>query len=234
MVYSYLANFQSKMRKTALLTTWILTAFCSQANAEEARTGFYVPLSFGFHQIQQLHADTGSGSIGGAGYKVRDDFDLGTNFQTGLGYDFGDIRVELVYQLFDADLNKAYNSNPSYLFTDSAHADVTYHGAGLGAYYDFQTSSKFTPYLGGGLGLGKIAINNLKEVRTAGTVENPDTSINGIFSWHAKAGVSYAAFENIDIYGEFSYLGTDGFTYETNKYDGLNTFAVNLGARYLF
>ena len=219
------------MKKIILLAT--TSAFCTlPVNAnEEARKGFYIPLTAGYNQVQQLHAVGGSAFNVG---KIRDDFSNGITFETGIGYDFGNIRAELMYNLVDTDIKKAYNELLGN--SDSARGDLTLHAVTLGAYYDFENNSKFTPYLGGSVGSGKVTINNLREVWDNGNdvSEDSGTSVNDVFFYTAKVGTSYNLNEKIDLFGEVSYYGTGEFVYNTNDYSGLNAFGVNVGARYKF
>ena len=213
-----------------LAATSALCALPANAN-EESRKGFYVPLTAGYNQVKQLHGVGGSAFNVG---KIRDDFGAGVTFETGIGYDFGNIRTELVYNLVDTTVEKAYNDLLGN--SDSARGDLTLHAVTVGAYYDFESNSKFTPYFGGSIGGGKVTINNLREVWDNGNdiSEDSGTSVNGVLFFTAKVGTSYDLNEKIDLFGEVSYYGTEEFVYNTNDYHGLSAFGVNIGARYKF
>lgn len=218
-----------------LIATAALAVGALPANAEdELKGGFYLPLTIGYHQVQNLHGDTGPDSNAGAGQNIIDKFGGGTNFEAGIGYDFGNIRTELNYSLIDTNLRQANISTIG--TTDSARGDVTLHGVLVGAYYDFENKSKLTPYAGGAIGGGKIAINDVKETWNASgiTAEDSGSSVGGLLLWSVKIGTSYEISKKFNLFAEGVYNGTSGFTYNSNKYDGLNSFGVNIGTRFRF
>ncbi len=220
--------------KKLLIATAALAIGTLPANAdEEPEKGFYLPLRIGYNQVQDLHGDTGPDSAP-AGQKIIDKFSGGTNFEAGIGYDFGNIRTELNYSLVDSNLRQADVGTIGP--TDSARGDVTLHAVLVGAYYDFENKSKLTPYVGGAIGGGTIAINNLKETWNAIgiTAEDSGSSIGGLLVWSAKIGTSYDISKKFDLFAEGVYYGTNGFTSNSNKYDGLYSFGVNIGTRFRF
>lgn len=219
------------MKKLLLILAASALSALPASAEEESKKGFYVPLTAGYNQVKQLHGFGGSAWEVG---NIRDDFSNGVTFETGIGYDFGNIRTELIYNLVDTNLKKAYNDVAGN--SDSAKGNLTLHAVTVGAYYDFENNSKFTPYLGGSIGGGKIAINNVREVWDNGNevAEGGDTSVNGVLLFAAKIGTSYDLNQKIDLFGELSYYGTGNFVYNTHDYYGLNAFGVNIGARYKF
>ena len=221
--------------KKILIGTAVLAFSTLPVNADDApKKGFYLPLRIGYSQVQDLHGDTGPDSNAGAGHKIIDKFSGGTNLEAGIGYDFGNIRTELNYTSIATNLRQAYITPLG--TTDSARGDVAIHGVLVGAYYDFENKSKLTPYAGGAIGGGKIAINNIKETWNAIgiTAEDSGSSVNGLLLWSAKIGMSYDLSKKFDLFVEGVYYGTEGFTYNSNKYDGLYSFGANIGTRFRF
>lgn len=73
----------------------------------------------------------------------------------------------------------------------------------LNGYYDFYTeNSKFTPYIGAGLGVGFVDVDYSPS--SVGIVDDDDTK----FAYQVMAGVDAAVSDNMSVYGEASYRGT--------------------------
>ena len=75
----------------------------------------------------------------------------------------------------------------------------------VNAYFDFHNSTAFTPYLGGGLGMGFI--NTRYEIDVPGTFNATKSKSNTVFAWNLGAGVAYAFNENISADLGYRYLG---------------------------
>ena len=74
----------------------------------------------------------------------------------------------------------------------------------LNAYFDLDTGTPFTPYVGGGLGMSfnytgasgnMLALSNIPGLLHWGRVSGEDRSTN--FAWNVGAGVAYSITENI-------------------------------------
>ncbi|PNK04406.1 hypothetical protein CEP10_13290 [Cylindrospermopsis raciborskii S07] len=86
----------------------------------------------------------------------------------------------------------------------------------LNAYYHF-SSSKFSPYVGAGIGLGFISSEPVGN--------NPVSVDNGTsFAYQAKLGAQYEVVKKGNIFAEFKYLGLTGYT--SNK-----DYNLGLGGR---
>ncbi|MGJ0604541.1 outer membrane protein [Cylindrospermopsis raciborskii] len=84
------------------------------------------------------------------------------------------------------------------------------------AYYHF-SSSKFSPYVGAGIGLGFISSEPVGN--------NPVSVDNGTsFAYQAKLGAQYEVVKKGNIFAEFKYLGLTGYT--SNK-----DYNLGLGGR---
>ena len=101
----------------------------------------------------------------------------------------------------------------------------------LNAYYDIDTGTKFTPYVGGGIGYAKIE----------GSMSMPGMNISEDdtnFAWQLGAGVAYAVNKNISV--DFGYRYTDmgdltANIYPTEKFKiDVDSHELLLGVRYTF
>ena len=101
----------------------------------------------------------------------------------------------------------------------------------LNAYYDIDTRTKFTPYVGGGIGYAKIE----------GSMSMPGMNISEDdtnFAWQLGAGVAYAVNKNISVDFGYRYTGMGDLTAnvyptETFKID-VDSHKLLLGVRYTF
>lgn len=109
----------------------------------------------------------------------------------------------------------------------------------LNAYYDFNTGTKFTPYVGGGIGLAHLKASS----KFAGT-DGADYAAGKIkessnnFAWNLAAGVGYEVNSNITV--DLGYRYVDNGDLTKTMYTG-DRFKVEseaheilLGARFSF
>ena len=57
---------------------------------------------------------------------------------------------------------------------------------------------------------------------------------DGEFGYQAKAGVSYLASDNIDIFGEAIFRGTSGYSISNVDFDPMTAWGGQVGLRYRF
>ena len=74
------------------------------------------------------------------------------------------------------------------------------HSYMINAYYDFNTDSAFTPYIGGGIGYAKTKLSETKGRR--GTKSNSHTN----FAWQIGGGIAYAVNDNVSIDVGYRYV----------------------------
>lgn len=114
-----------------------------------------------------------------------------------LGYDFNSkfslpIRTELEYSVFgDAKGSHTnYNDEPDGIIEDKNTGKVGIQSLFVNVYYDFHNESKFTPYVGGGIGLGFVSTKGSGEL-----TGDPKISIgrktNTNFAWNLGLGCAY-------------------------------------------
>ena len=172
-----------------------------------------------------------SGNIGG--YSVDDadindgddagevSFDDGFMATGALGRTVGSagrVEAELGYRANDIDKVKTDE-----LGTAANGGDLSTISLMGNAYYDFNTESSFTPFLGAGIGLANI------EADTDLTEKDDDT----VFAYQLAAGGSLAAGENLNLDIQYRYFATDD-----PKFDGVDaeyhTHNLMFGLRFTF
>ena len=166
-------------------------------------------------------------------------FDAGISGEIGVGYDFGQFRVEATYSRSSTSMNDvsaditANGVNAVTLTSNVDDGDTTLNSFMLNGYYDFDTDSKFVPYVGGGIGYTQIDFSSYA-VTIAGQALRSDEGTSGAFGYQAKAGISYLASEKVDIFGEAIFSGTSGFSISTADIDPITAWGGQVGLRYRF
>ena len=183
-------------------------------------TPFFNPILFNFGANNSTTLDLGGGFSG----------------DVGIGYDFGALRTELTYGYSRASLNGVSATNPIGFgvfglvpTTNNVSGAINKNDVLVSLYYDFENNSRWTPYIGGGIGYTNLSTPSF----TFNGI--PSNSVNkGLFGWQAKAGVSYAMSYNTDLYLEGVYQGAGGYSTDNLSFDSFNSWGGKLGFRYRF
>lgn len=165
-----------------------------------------------------------------AGVGGSTEFDTGAAFSGAVGKVFNDFRgeAELFAGVNDISSLKAGGGSVS------ASGDVTALALMLNGYYDISTNSKWTPYIGGGVGFANVSINDFAAVGLF-LADDDDT----VFAYQLKAGIGYQFTPRIDGTLGYRYFGTadadfvdsSGAPFST---DGAQINAVEIGLRIRF
>jgi len=178
------------MRKLAgaLLAGTILGGASASVAAETH--GWYAGAQVGVTRLE----DAG---FSGAGFApVTAEFDTGYGLLGQVGYGFGAFRLE-------GELGWRSNGvdNVGGL---GGSGDLTAATLMANAYYDIQTGSPFTPYLGVGLGGARVSAD---QIGAAGVqlVDDTDT----VFAYQGIVGASYEVDRNLLLKADYRYLRTE-------------------------
>ncbi len=190
--------------------------------------GFYGTLAVGALWPQSRQASDRDAT---PTYNFTDSFHEGISSEVGIGYDFGAIRAELTYAYDQAWLRSYRDPSGSYAYTGGQQGTNSLLVSG---YWDINTKSRWTPYLGGGIGYGWQNQGN-----SGDELGNRYTGYrSGAFAWQAKAGVSYSLNRSGDLYAEFLYRGLGGFSASdgaaTYNYSSFNRLGFQVGTRWRF
>lgn len=157
------------------------------------------------------------------------EYDPGFNVGLAGGVDFGMARVEaeLAYRQNDVDSLKAFGTS------FSTGGDVSAWSLMVNGFWDIETSSPVTPYLGGGIGVATVSMN---DVTGDGSpfVDDDDTvlayqfGVGAAFDLNSLLAldVGYRYFATLDP----EFTDVDGDTFES-EYGSHN---INLGVRFKF
>ena len=174
----------------------------------------------------------------------RIDFEYHTDdpffFSIGFGKKFNDYRVEFNYLSGKVNADRISAETGGVGLTAPIDPAVTDNVKSfmIYGYKDFPNESKFTPYLGLGVGIGKfdaddqiVSIGGLQFIETT-----PETNV---FSYALKGGIDYALNDKSALYSEATYQNFGSYEisepgFETVNYDSTNFFGVSAGIRFFF
>jgi opacity protein-like surface antigen len=201
----------------------------------EQGKGFYATIGLGAQWPQGVSFDTNingnnynpSGTIGGGGGGFSGDI--------GIGYDFGAIRAELTYGYSDGSYGgggSAWN-NPQSLRSsavgNNGSNSIAKHDVLVSAYWDIATGSRWTPYVGGGIGWSNLSIPQ---------IPTSDGGGKNLFGYQAKLGVSYGVSNSTDLFLEGVYQGTPGYSasnqFGKTDFGSFSSWGGKLGVRFRF
>jgi len=166
-------------------------------------------------------------------YSADFSYDAGLTLSAGLGYQLANgLRFEgsLALQKNDFDQIKGYGA------AANVNGDMRSTAFLASAFYDIPTGSKFSPFIGGGLGLAKVKINDAYVEGDQAVLNTNDM----VFAYHLTAGVSYAVSPQLNLDAGYRYFATEDLSFSSdgtvNKDIEISNASHNLfaGVRYSF
>ena len=174
--------------------------------------------------------------------EINWDFDLGFGADGALGYDFGSFRadVEFTYltarSVFDVDKTQRREND------DKADDTLTVLAATANAWYDLDTGTAWSPYIGIGVGAANV------QVKLATGENQGDEYFNGNgwgFAYQAGVGVALEVLTGFSLVGGYQFFGTLATEVKHTDVDTkpadagtvsptLMAHGVHLGMRFLF
>ncbi len=206
------------MNKTLLLAGVAACFFAANANAFDFQQyvsvkGTYNDMSNEVKWVEPENEDEPTGKVN------LDDEVFGASFAYGIKT--GPVRTELELNWHD-DAEKK---------DDGDKIKVQNNSIMLNAYYDIDTGTKFTPYVGAGLGMAHLKLKS----------DDGFKKSSNEFAWQLGAGVSYAATDNVSVDLGYRYVDNGSFSWNETDEDGSsrNKFSSDsnefyLGVRYAF
>lgn len=168
------------------------------------------------------------------------DFRRGSAGEAGIGYDFGNFRVETTIGYETAAVNAKALDTGGLTTTGRTKA----LNLGVSAYYDFGVAGPLRPFVGGGIGASRVS-TSFSRVTAAGIGSRIDDRDWG-FRWHAGAGVGYdlSAATTVEVGARYSRTtglrlsgtqpgaGTAQVPYEYRPRQSATTLLVGLRQRF--
>jgi OmpA-OmpF porin, OOP family len=204
-----------------LLTAGVLWAAPGKGGAPQ--TGVYLFLTPTV--VFPFDVDTTSPKLSPATTRTR----WGVGISGGLGYRYGDFRVEgeIMYDRNDVKDIRFSGGGGNM----SGYYDLW--GATVNLFYDVPTGVRIRPYVGAGLG---GALFTAHDITLAGFP--PTQGSNRLFTYKLMAGVSYALRDSWRLLLGYRFMGLNGQDYETGGTplhgDPIRTHAVQVGVQFHF
>ncbi len=213
------------MNKALLLAGVAACLFAANANAAEVKQ--YVSGKLNYSIMDNGMKDT---DADGSTEKANtDDNVLGGSFAYGVKADA--VRTELELNLHQKAEKKHAATGED---DGSWKSSLENNSIMLNAYYDIETGTKFTPYVGAGVGLARL---KAKIKQDDGSVSKSGTN----FAWQVGAGVAYAVTDDLSVDLGYRYTDSGDVTKKGVSEDGAwktkfdsSAHEILLGARYSF
>ena len=217
--------------KRGLFLLVTLPLLVSGALSAVAADGFYVAASGGAN----LLADSDASEPGATG---TFEFDTGFALSGAVGYAQGPWRAELDITYRENDFDSATVTATIFGTTITASGQLEGDASSLAfmatGYYDIDTGSPVKPYLGLGIGVARVDVNDL---RLAGSALTPVNVDDTVFAFQITAGASFEMNQNLDLTLHYRYFrtadpefGSGGVTTEAEY----RNHSVMAGVRYRF
>jgi outer membrane protein OmpA-like peptidoglycan-associated protein len=160
--------------------------------------GPYVRLEGGWSHPEDL----GGANVSGipAGNATRDE---GYIFGLAGGYKWQKWRIELDVDYSENDLDKGTNVFAGGLGTANLHGSSSNLSFMVNSYYDLNTGTAFTPYIGFGIGGDNFSLHQVRTA-TAGIANSSDV----VFAYQPIIGVAYAINDKMSVGLEYRYFST--------------------------
>tara|TARA_R110000868_G_scaffold42434_2_gene143569 strand:+ start:1920 stop:2678 length:759 start_codon:yes stop_codon:yes gene_type:complete len=246
----------NKVVKTFAAIAAVTTILAGPALAADPQEYFYEEPVYDKAGAWYLRGDIGyvvtndyevtySGSAGEQEF-LNEDFDDTWLIGVGIGYKFNSFfRADLT---LDYRANWEFEANTECIGTCPTTYNEEFGSASMTAllaniYLDWDNSSSFTPYIGGGLGVAYVNLGKHFARNVSGSYSGFDGNGNWNFAAAATAGVTFDVTQNFSIDANYRYLwvgdvesgesNTPGLT-GTLTYNDMDLHEFRLGGRYTF
>lgn len=223
------------MRKSIFVVFLYLVCAFVFTSPASAIDGMYVSGNVG--AVMLSDSDTSSDEIGSGDIG----YDTGYAFTVAVGRKVEYIRVEGEFSYRDSDMEGASlsYSDASTTISATAGGDVKTFSFMLNTYFDIDTGTSFTPFIGGGIGVANVDVTIRGTVTTdeGGVVTTESASVGDDdtkFAYQAIAGVAFAMSDNISLDLSYRYFATADLEFDgdvKSEYGGHN---LMIGFRYSF
>jgi len=219
------------MKNYFIATSLVLGSLAAPSFAGESN-GFYLQIGGGITNIGEADGDT---TISSTKYDIEYGIEDVFGYEVEFGKHIENWRIGVSYASSEPKVEDVTATTGGIGATASLSkkptADVS--SVMLNVYRDFPRDSKFTPYVGAGLGYTNIELQTYTTT-IAGTDVAVTDDGRDLFSWDVKAGVTYDLSETTGIYGEVVYHKTDSFDEDGINYDGISSANVMAGVKFNF
>ncbi len=185
--------------------------------------------------IHGMWADLKSNDFQVAPGTIDTEYDSGAGFGITLGRSFGQLRGEVEYTARMNDV-KSHALNGGGTLPGSK-GEASSSAFMVNGYYDIDTDSAVTPYVGAGLGMAKVKFDEFGVAPIPDVLNDSETQ----FAYQFMAGADFSVSDNWSIFAEYRYFATEDVDVTTSAVTGgvgnsisYSTNNVLLGARIRF
>ena len=205
------------MKKT-VLTVAALAVLAAPMNSMATDDSFYIKANVGVGMAMDSDID----NVPNAGDTAKMTYDSGFVGSIAAGYDFANplrLEIELIRQKNDLDIT-SYNN----FYGTFNEGDLKTHSFMFNGFYDVDTGSAWTPFIGAGLGWSKLDIND---------PGFNDSDSDDVFTYQFIGGVAYAFNDQWSVDAQYRFMGTSDATIDGADFS-VNSNNLMLGLRYSF
>lgn len=185
---------------------------CGHAHAQDAadwRQGLYVKGAGAVNVMRDHDFNTASGQI-------DTDMDTGYGISGAVGYDYGQVRAEVEMAYRQNDVSSHTLAGTGALANPGG--DVSSLAVMVNGYYDFDTQSPLTPYVGAGIGVANVDFQDYASGAT-NAMSGDDTT----FAYQAIAGLEYEFVDHLSALVEYRYFATSDIDVDSTLGGNLST-----------
>jgi len=205
------------MKKT-LLTVAALAVIAVPVSSMAADDSIYIKGNIGIGMAMDSDIDNMPNNAGTA--KVT--FDSGFLVTGAVGYDFaGPLRAEAEYGWQQNDLDQLSYSNRIGNFNEG---DLKTQSIMVNGYYDVDTGSPWSPFVGAGIGWAKVDLD---------TPALPLGDNDDVFAYQFMAGVAYNISSQLAVDAQYRFFDTQDATIQGADFSTTSNDLM-LGIRYSF
>ena len=189
------------------------SSFLTPCFADDAK-GFYVKPNIGISSISDVTATFGA--------SISVEIDDGTNYGINFGYDFGnDVRTEIGYDVITTEFSRVGGVGMT--------GDIEASTFSASVFKDFSSDSKFTPYIGAGLGSTNFDVGTINiQGNVFPGAETSSTSLA------LTLGTNYKLNEGSSLFIEGTYRKFGDITVSGVEYSDLSSLGLGAGIKISF
>ncbi|MCL9781945.1 porin family protein [Vibrio sp. S4M6] len=170
-------------------------------------TGWYISEHLGYSLPTKLYAE--DADVDNKPENMNIELNGAPTIGVVLGYDYGSWRLGTSFNYSYFKLKKAEIHNSHGLAAKVESGNVHYVDWMFNGYYDIETASKLTPYIG--LGAGPALLYADGEMKDANPSDNEDFSDGGGgyvgLAWQGVLGANYRLTDDLSVGAQYRYLG---------------------------
>ena len=232
-------SFRTKLLIAGLALGSIATPVLASGDEPSS---WYMTVGSGFESVGDTDItskETGFNDVDG---EIK--YDPGFSGNLGVGYDFGNWRVEGTYGYSSFTTESIKLMEGGVTLNSPLSTNVTSHSFKVAGFYDINTGedSKFSPYLGARAGLVKSNLDGITaSVDVDGTAVsvNTDDDSDTAFTYEFVAGMSKSVSDEADLFVETGWVGINDRSYDlgdnaTLDFDSQGSWKTQIGFRHRF